>query len=81
MHNVDFNQKSGVIQRHASPSEASQEEETPALSLRLRIAAIHEAFALLRISCVFVARLLRDLLRVCCASVYSDLDSREGIHG
>jgi len=40
--------------------------KTPALSLRLRIAAIREGFALLRIYCVFVARLLRHLLRACC---------------
>ena len=55
--------------------------KTPSLSLRLRTAAIREAFALLRIYCVSVARLLRDLLRACCASIYRDLYVREGLRG
>jgi hypothetical protein len=55
--------------------------ETPSLSLRLRIAAIREWFILLRIHCVFVARLLRYLLRACCAPIYHYFDAPEGIHG
>lgn len=55
--------------------------ETPSLSLRLRTAAVHDGAALLRICCVFIARLLRDLLRACCASIYTGLDIRERIHG
>ena len=33
------------------------------------------------LGCAFVARLLRDLLRACCASISTGLDVRERIHG